>query len=100
MRGAAKLRIDCLIVRGSAFSQPVIRWVGEYLGIGTNMMFMAMPDAYFPHKFSSLGGLRIITRTDSSSVRERRQKHSRAVIQRAAKELGEWDAPAKNIQGM
>ena len=84
-----KLRVDCIIVRGSAFSLPVVRWVSRHLGIGTNFMFMAMPDEYFPHKFSGLGGLRIITRADPPALRQPRAVHTRAVLLRAGRELQE-----------
>jgi hypothetical protein len=29
--------------------------VSRYLGIAPNRMFMAMPDAYFPHRLDALG---------------------------------------------
>ena len=75
-----KLRVDSLIVRGTAFGPLAIRWVGTHLGVGTNFMFMAMPDAYFPHRFAALGGLRVITRAAGAEAREARSRHMRGVV--------------------
>ena len=45
---------------------------------------MAMPDASFPHSFASLGGVRVITRSEEAT-RADREAHARAVLARAAK---------------
>ena len=82
-----KLRIDCLVVRGTSFGPLAIRWVGQHLKIRTNSMLMAMPDEYFPHRFSSLGGVRVITKTPDSEARKRNQEHGRHVLLRVANEV-------------
>jgi len=56
-----KLRIDCMVVRGTYFSPAVVRFLRSRLRVEPNMMFMAMPDVRFPHQFAALGGVRVIT---------------------------------------
>ena len=43
---ATQVKLDCLVVRGSAFGPQVVKWVGRRFGVETNLMFMAAPDAY------------------------------------------------------
>jgi arginase family enzyme len=88
----SKMRLDCLILRGASFGPSAIRWVGQHLGVGPNLMFMAMPDEYFPHKFAALGGLRIITRAPSEATRRAREQHARSVLLREAAVLAAGSA--------
>jgi hypothetical protein len=77
-----KMRIDCMIIRGSYFSPPVIDWLSKRLQTQPNMFFMAMPDSEFPHRFASLGGVRVITRSGSSAARAVQNEHLKQVIQK------------------
>ena len=81
-----KLRIDCLVVRGSYFCPAVVSWLSRYLSIPANMMFMAMPDERFPHQFASLGGVRVITRSGSAAARHAQEEHLKTVLGRVAKD--------------
>ena len=94
-----KLRLDSLILRGSAFSLPAVQWVGRHLGIGTNFMFMAMPGSFFPHKFAALGGLRVITRTAPRLTRSAREEHARRVTLASAKALAEVPKGLVSVKG-
>ena len=82
-----KLRVDFLIVRGTAFGPPVCRWVARRLNIGSNMIFMSAPDARFRHRFSTLGGVRVITRASGRGVRAEGAQHSQEVLAEAAAHL-------------
>jgi hypothetical protein len=79
-----KLRVDFLAVRGTAFGPPVCRWLARHLGVGFNMMFMSSPDFRFRHRFSALGGLRIVTNASSRGVREAGRAQSVRVLKGAA----------------
>lgn len=82
-----KLRVDLLLVRGTSFGPLAIRWVSKHLGIKPADMFMAMPDEYFAHRFSALGGLRVITRSTDAAERALAGEHTRRVLAHAASEL-------------
>jgi len=82
-----KIRIDYLIIRGTSFGPAVIHWLEQYLMIGTNSMFIAMPDATFPHQFASLGGVRVVTR---SSVKEERAIRDERVLELLKGVSEEW----------
>jgi amino acid transporter len=81
------LRVNCLVVRGTSFGPLAIRWVAQHLGIRTNSMFMAMPDEYFPHRFSSLGGVRVITKASGVDARTRNLAHGREVLLSVAHDI-------------
>ncbi len=82
-----KLRVDSLVVRGTAFGPLAVRWVAARLGVGPNLMFMAMPDAFFPHRFAALGGLRVITRAADAATREARGAHLERLLKQGAATL-------------
>jgi hypothetical protein len=82
-----KLRVDFLVVRGTAFGPPVCRWVARRLNIGSNMIFMCCPDQRFGHRFSTLGGVRVITRASGLGVRAEGAAHSEEVLSEAAARL-------------
>jgi amino acid transporter len=94
-----KLRIDCLIVRGSYFSPAIVKFLAGYLGVTPNMMFMAMPDAAFPHQFAALGGVRVITRAWASGQRELFESHSRAVLSQVAKDIVQQEKRERGDRG-
>lgn len=81
-----KIRIDYLVIRGTSFGPAVIRWLEEYLMIGTNSMFIAMPDATFPHQFASLGGVRVVTRSASKEERSVRDERVLDLLKGVAQE--------------
>lgn len=80
-----KVKLDCVVVRGSAFGPEVVAWVSRRFKVDFNLMFMAQPDAYFPHKFASLGGLRIIMRGGDREVQAAHEAHAREVLLRGAR---------------
>jgi len=88
-----KLTIDCLVVRGTAFSPPAVAWVGRHLGVGTNAMLMAMPRIDFPHAFAALGGLRVITRKQGRERRGDRERHFKQATKAAAQILADSEPP-------
>lgn len=92
-----KLRMDFMAVRGTVFGPPVIRWLSRYLSIGTNCMFIAMPDAAFPHQFASLGGVRVITRASGAEHRAEREEHVVQLIQSAGKALASAAAAGPGV---
>jgi len=55
-----KLCIDLVLVQG-VFEPGLVRAVSESLGVPRNFMFITCPGDHFPHNFSELGGLRLIT---------------------------------------
>lgn len=90
-----KLRIDCLVVRGSFFSPAVVSFLARYLRVTPNLMFMAMPDARFPHQFAALGGVRVITRTAKKGERAAAARH----LQRVLAEIRAHQAQAAHTAG-
>jgi hypothetical protein len=82
-----KLRVDFIAVRGTVFGPPVCRWLARRLGIGSNMLFMGCPDARFTHRFSTLGGVRVITRASGRGVRAEGAAHCEEVLGAAAARL-------------
>jgi len=82
-----KLRVDFLVVRGTAFGPPVCRWAARRLGVGSNMLFMGAPDARFGHRFATFGGVRVITRAGRRGVRAEGAAHSEQVLGEAAARL-------------
>jgi hypothetical protein len=91
-----KLKIDFLVVRGTTFGPGVIAWLTRYLGVGTNAMFIAMPDEVFPHQFAALGGVRVITRAPDALQRADREAHVLELLAAAAKE---WEAVPRREEG-
>ncbi len=85
-----KLRIDFLAVRGTTFGPPVIAWLSEHLHVGTNAMFIAMPDEKFRYQFAALGGVRVITRAANVEERAEREAHVLKLLSTAAEE--DWRA--------
>ncbi|RYY38689.1 amino acid permease, partial [archaeon] len=75
-----KMQIDSLIVRGTRFGPPAVSFLAEYLGVTPNLMFMAMPDVAFPHQFSALGGVRVITRSGKAGERRATAQHLSSVL--------------------
>lgn len=94
-----KLRIDCLVVRGSFFCPPVVGWLGRHLGIAPNMMFMAMPDDRFPHQFAALGGVRVVTRSGSPAARLAQADHLREVLARVSTDVAALLSSAEEGEG-
>ena len=104
-----QFQIDCIVVRGSCFSPPAILWLAsesiiciefcmcspftrlfaaaEHLHIEPNYCFMAMPDTRFGHRIGSLGGVRLITQSDSHDQRNRNLARTRAVLSRVAEDI-------------
>ena len=95
-----KLRVDSLIVRGTAFGPLAVRWVGAHLGIGANLMFMAMPDAFFPHRFAALGGLRVITRAADADTRRARGDHVEHLLRQQQDALLERGVRKESPRGL
>ncbi len=82
-----KLRVDFLVVRGTAFGPPACRWAARRLGVGSNMLFMGAPDARFGHRFATFGGVRVITRAGRRGVRAEGAAHAEQVLGGAAARL-------------
>jgi len=55
-----KLCIDLVLIQGT-FDPKTVRAVSENLKVPRNFMFITCPGDHFPHNFSELGGLRLIT---------------------------------------
>ena len=55
-----KIKIDLLLVEGQ-FNPESVKQLAEHLGIPPNYMFIACPGLTFEHRFSDLGGVRLIT---------------------------------------
>jgi hypothetical protein len=77
-----------------------VRWVGAHLGIGANLMFMAMPDAFFPHRFAALGGLRVITRAADADTRRARGDHVEHLLRQQQDALLERGVRKESPRGL
>lgn len=110
-----QFQLDCIVVRGSCFSPPAVAWLTRHLRIAPNFCFMAsecseaggvgrssapralrpparaVPDAKFDHKLASLGGVRLITQSDSRDQRARNVARTRAVLSRIAEDILEHE---------
>ena len=80
-----KIRVDSLVVRGSYFSPPVVEYVARRLGMGSNMCFIAMPGASFPHAFAAMRA-RLVTTGGGQWLRREAAEHMRDVLNRVKTE--------------
>ena len=85
------IRIEPLIVRGTTWSPAAIAFLARYLRITPNMMFMASPSPTSRFALAALGGVRVVTRSDTAEERSLRAHAALAVLRSVAADANRDD---------